>query len=333
MEEEQLITGKAIFYGNGINLISGGLEWSKLFDEKGGKSYSFISSNTFRYEACYFDGQITPYKDDMPSQETTEFEIKGYLAKKIKEKNKSNDIYELLADLPFAEYITTNYDHALEETLINKGYKIVNGKEKPEKTKAEITYSIYRQVILRKGNLMKRVWHMHGDVDKPRSMQLGYDHYCKALSTICSYVNAEFAPVKNDSIEKSQKLADLREGLRPVNSWIDILFAYDVYFVGYGLCFDEIDIWWILNKRQRYLRERKLENLGNIYFYELYTNDKKNTTNEKLRLLEMFGVQWKTLKIEGDVSGEDNDKYKYKVFYKAALDEIVRENRNDNLKI
>lgn len=329
---ERAKIGKAIFYGNGINLISGGLKWNDLFDGQNGKRYSFIKSNTLHYEAMYLTGNIKPYKDDMPSQNTTEFENKKQIAERTNAESKSNCIYSQLAKLPFTEYLTTNYDHAFEEALRDEGYEPVNKRKETENIKAEITYSIYRQKTFLKGNSEKRIWHIHGDVDKPRSIQLGYDHYCKSLSQICNYINTQFAPKgksSSDSAMKDEKILNLREGTSAVKSWIDILFAFDVYFIGYGLSFDEIDIWWILNKRQRFFKERKLENLGNIYFYEPYDNE-NNQTKEKEELLKVFGAQTKFEELKGGTV-DINDQYKD--FYKTTLDNIVKSDiKNNNLK-
>ena len=74
MNEER----KVIFYGNGLNQISKGLNWQELLDciTTDNNSIPNIDSNTMRYELIYLSKEIKPVTDGMPSQETTEFELK-----------------------------------------------------------------------------------------------------------------------------------------------------------------------------------------------------------------------------------------------------------------
>ena len=52
----------------------------------------------------------------------------------------------------------------------------------------------------------------------------------------------------------------LRSNDIQIHSWIDLFFTTNVHIIGFGLDYSEQDIWWILNKRKRYMYENK----GNI---------------------------------------------------------------------
>ena len=51
---------------------------------------------------------------------------------------------------------------------------------------------------------------------------------------------------------------------KSIISWIDLMFTTDVYIVGFGMDFSEQDIWWILNKRQRFIKEGKINSENKI---------------------------------------------------------------------
>ena len=320
MQEER---PKAIFYGNGLNQVAGGLNWNDLIKGLNDKDttegiiqcrFSEFTSNILRYEAMYLSDYIKPYRDDMPSQLTTEFEKKKHIVETIKEisPKSSPNIYKRLAGLPFSEYITTNYDHSFENALLEDGYKVV----KEESGSKETTYSIYRKVTLRNAsNVVKRIWHIHGDIDRPRSIQLGYDHYCKSLSEICAYVSSNYIPKETDKTDKDTKEGKIKALIdtpSSIKSWIDMFFAFDIHFIGYALSYDEIDIWWILNKRQRLIKEKKLSVLkNNIYFHECNGN---KSDEKKYCLLKTFGVLNRNNPSETD----------YESFYCTTLDEIEK---------
>ena len=177
---------KAIFFGNGLNRINGGVDWEELLNSlaKDGSTFK-INSNTLRYEAMCLSGSITPIRKRTLPQKTTEYEIKENIAEKLKEEQQGvNGIYKRLANLPISEYITTNYDHSFETALQQEGYK------ETKIDKSETIYSIHRYREYCKGNEVKRIWHIHGDLDNPKSIMLGYDHYCGSLAKINGYTSS-----------------------------------------------------------------------------------------------------------------------------------------------
>ena len=59
--------------------------------------------------------------------------------------------------------------------------------------------------------------------------------------------------------------------------------------IGIGPSFDEIDIWWLLNKRKRLFNQGQLPLLpkNDIYYYDL---DEQENENKK-KILERFDVK------------------------------------------
>jgi hypothetical protein len=126
---------------------------------------------------------------------------------------------------------------------------------------------------------------MHGTIRNPKSIMLGLDHYCGSIGKINNYIKGNY------KYSQSEKLNGLIHRLRnnecetPL-SWIDLFFTHNIHIIGFGLNQDEIDIWWVLNKRQRYIRQYENEGIitNKIYYYG-------DVTDNMARLLGSLGVE------------------------------------------
>ena len=287
---------QAIFFGNGLNRLHGGIDWDKLLQEvsKANKK-SNIKTNTMLYESIYLDKDILPVGISTPFQKTTEYCLKKDIANKLEKQQKTNKIYKRLVNLPVTEYITTNYDHSLELALCEEGF------EKDENCDtSENKYSIHRYRQYHKGNEKKRIWYIHGDIDKPVSIMLGYDHYCGCLSKIVGYIKGTYTnKVASNKVRAINKR--LEEYPFEIVSWIDLFFTHDIHFVGYGLDFAEIDIWWLLTKRTRMMREHKINLKNDIIYHCCDENPELDDT------LKAFGVTRSYDEIAAKL--EKNEKY------------------------
>ncbi|MCQ2256635.1 MAG: SIR2 family protein [Bacteroidaceae bacterium] len=186
---------------------------------------------------------------------------------------------------PYQNIITTNYDYGIERALEHIGYIFQYEKNREEK------YSTYRRKCYKKGEQTVIVWHIHGEGhgkgDSPKSIMLGYDHYCATTSRIQSYVKN--GVVRNYVVNKElkEKHRETKIHYMPfimeeqgrnwdpasITTWIDTFFFSDMHIIGFGMDFSEIDIWWILNKRKRYLTDESSSHyvqlkLNDIYFYD-----------------------------------------------------------------
>jgi hypothetical protein len=148
-----------------------------------------------------------------------------------------------------------------------------------------------------------------------------------SISNIQTYLNSSKKNEKNNS------------------TWVDIFLTNDIYILGAGLDFEELDIWWLLSYRNRELLERKndinspAQNTKIIYIdivaeeyddtkmlQELSSYDeqlskvkelvkaeiKKKKNEAKLSMLETFGVEIKTFILD---STENN--------YRNAYDDVL----------
>jgi hypothetical protein len=76
--------------------------------------------------------------------------------------------------------------------------------------------------------------------------------------------------------------------------WIELFFNSNVHIIGFGLDYSETDMWWILNRRARIIKELKLKSQNMIYYYGGLDETKANS-------LKDFEVQY--IEVEVDNKG------------------------------
>ena len=287
----------AVLFGNGLNLLNGGISWSNLLKNISSGTLLTGIPNTLQYETIILATEFYLYEPlidangdslitsdgeelfviDKPAEE----EVKNKI-KKALENFKSNFAYERLGRLNVEHYITTNYDHTLYNQLCKDTFK------KGDSNNTESLYSIRRKFGLKsKDGKSKFIWPIHGTIQHPKSIMLGLDHYCGSVGKINDFIKGKYEySADGESRHFKDLIARLKnqECENPL-SWIDLFFTHDIHMIGLGLQFEEIDLWWILNRRQRYIKRYDNEKLitNKIYFYG-------NVGNKKKALLERLGV-------------------------------------------
>ena len=225
--------------------------------------------------------------------------------------------------MPINDYITTNYDKMLEKTLSGMGYELIDSDS------SESRYSIHRYNTLKKGDDVKRIWYIHGNIDKHNSIIMGYDQYCGELSKMDDWVKGSYKIIANEPIKAIHSRFPNTAHKDTIKSWIDLFFTSNVHIIGYSMPFDEIDLWWLLDKRKRLIWEKRMTKYGTITFYDAVLksngkekNDKdkcKEKENEEKRkakynLLDILDVKYKFQYL--------NDKKEFADYYKHILADI-----------
>lgn len=272
--------GNTIFFGNGINRLSeNNVTWSDLLDNIKGinKFESGQLPNTMVYERIFLE----KHSPDT-SEKKDEFEIKNVIANGLREQG-PNEVLKALASLPIEHYLTTNYDYALEKAL----------NISPVKLSSEDIYSLRRKRMYELENDTKFLWNIHGEIDNPRSIMLGLDHYCGSVSKIDAYVKGKYShKINGTDVTVKSMLDKIRDSSFCHTSWVDLFFSSNVHILGFSLDYSETDIWWLLNKRARFSSEATINN--KIYFYT------HNISDEKKGLLEAFDVEVIIIKLIGN---------------------------------
>lgn len=266
-----------ILYGNGFNLLNNRAKWEKLvhtiddskdFDKDG---YKYRIPNTLQYEVK----SLFARKEKM---------VKVNIASKMKS-YKSNSLFDELLSLDVNHFLTTNYDYVADEVFKRLKYK---EDKKDYHDKTESLYSIHRRKCYSNSSQEKFLWRIHGELSNHNSIMLGYDHYCSYVGHIKKYKSGEY----NFGLRK-RKYPDpipkielrLGEPNFEIISWIDLFFVSDLYIIGFGLYYDEIDIWWILTMRKRLMKKLGKGVINNkLVFYGECAPGKK-------KLLERLGVE------------------------------------------
>lgn len=121
---------------------------------------------------------------------------------------------------------------------------------------------------------------------------IGYEHY------ISSIHNIQINQKENKKI-----------------SWIDIFLNDNIYILGLGLDFGEIDLWWLLSYRNRLILDNKIQKNKVIYIKnkklissninlseeEKIKNILKNKEEKaKIEMLKVFGVEIKEIIFENN---------------------------------
>ena len=184
---------KTILFGNGINRISSDTcSWSNILNGRVDERLIEIP-NTLQYESSY----LNEFRGNSSTSNETLFKRK--ILGRIKS-DFSNKIYEKLADLPIKYFITTNYNTTLDNVFTSRGFRLELDTKRLEKI-----YSIRRKHRFTKGADAKEVWYAHGEVSNPKSIMLGYDHYCGSLAKINDYIKGKYDYLGEGKIPSIEK--------------------------------------------------------------------------------------------------------------------------------
>lgn len=222
-----------------------------------------------------------------------------------------------LLDIGFDHILTTNYSYELEEAALGK--TLLSDEEirplqrhSDEVPAPEDQFMLFTWNEVREKDRVNRIWHIHGEAMKPESVVIGHFYYGTLLSRC------------NDYIQKwrSSGLTDYSN--KEVQSWVDAFMLGDVYTLGFGYDFSEMDLWWLLNYK-------KLAPGGSRLYY--YRPSKQIDFDYKASLMRAYGAETldcgaKEIIPENEPAPDRHQQQAnddmYRVFYDRAIDDIRR---------
>lgn len=301
--------GTTIFYGNGINLLSkDGRSWDDILRQISvGHILPPINNNTLKYEYIVlpkdkytevYEG-FDLYEDGKRIRELreTETDIKVKLRQEISY-YKPSYFYEKLAELESDNYITTNYESFLKEPLLKLGYSerdpILNVFSDGKFYKFKPHYTLENS-----NRHCIRLWNIHGHFDIEEDIMLGLSEYCESVTEM-----KQIFKVKANHPQLDKDL----------DNWTNAMLTTDVFIVGFGLGYEEIDIWYFLTIRKRLIRDKQIERNRIVY----YVIDDGTFDIGKEKLLEALDVEVKKIGFSWNENG-------YKEAYDTIYDDIKRE--------
>lgn len=225
---------------------------------------------------------------------------------------KTQKLYKSLLELPVRDIFTLNYGFELEEAacgIIGKKIsssgvsRITDYQRGYGLSRSESNMFIYTHQAVRMDGREKRIWHLHGHAKNPSSMLIGHYYYGNMLSKIQTYLQ---------KAGNRYKWAEDYNSPNSFGSWIDSFILDNVYVLGFGCDFAEMDMWWLLERKNREKAKH-----GKVCFYEPYTAD----AELKFKLLDCYGVEVETLGYEIKKNDKNASK-KYGEFYRMAIEDI-----------
>lgn len=270
-----------LLIGNGINRCCGGMSWENLLS-KIAKKY-FTSKDTIESSTLAFEQlRCTVLSKNIKiTSENFAFDI----LKELDSLDRSlyKGIYTSFLELPIKNILTTNFDYAIEKTII-KDYQYEKYTSKvvmPQETKcSRIRHSFINE---------KRIFHIHGELGKKGTICLGNVHYATNLMSI---MNTLLEYDKNSDAH-SLKTNIFNEELL---SWAQFFFTSNIYIVGLGLYDCDMDLWWLIAYRQQLKLEGNKKINNKIVYYYLYEQKNQNFKD----CLESMGIEIRELQIENN---------------------------------
>lgn len=245
-----------ILLGNGINYLSAyAVSWEDLLIELMGDD---------KFEMKYLPNLMTYERIRLNWEETigNTNDLKRKIAERLKNQS-ANEYYKKILRLNFRNFLTTNYDYAILKSFLEMSfdnYVKNNGTEE--------IYSLrrYKELINSNKEVVSKVWNIHGELDSPKTIMLGMNHYCGSVGKIDQYLKGKYDFKHKEAhlpIKKIEEKIDSQTF--DEYSWVELFFSSNIHIAGFGLDFSEIDIWWILTVRARLMKTSNPNN--RIYYY------------------------------------------------------------------
>ena len=241
----------------------------------------------------------------------------------------NSSLLKELLEAVFDHIITTNYGYEKEQVFWGKcptsdavkkksdfyrRYKYAK-RFNPRETKIPVEQKFKIRRCYRDPGTGTRVWHVHGEYLRPRSVIFGYYDYCSLLAKVKDQCSVEKFKARYGKYQKG-------EDFEPVTSWVDSFLFGDVYILGFGAALDEPVFWWMMDRKKRMPWET-----GKVYFYEPTFKGRAEDPNKKdvLTMIGAFGGEHRDLDVRILEPDPKSVGKKFSEFYEKACKEIIAE--------
>ena len=285
-----------LMVGNGINTEKR-LVWKDLL-EKIQKNYK-ISQNEKANRKAPLDisksSLSTLLLYDYISVDN-ESSVKKSLKKYCNEEYKADKDYVKQIWGVYDVVMTTNFDKNLHISKTDL-YKNLSLKRKS---------NLARRVEFQFRKRKKKLYYIHGYFETKESINLGLTQYIDSIVSIYSRVKGKYFSDKNKNKAKTP------------DAWVDFFFTDNttIDILGFGFWDSEIDLWWILEQRNKMIKDGNLKN-NRIRYFDF--TEKKEINDDRNILLETFNVVVKQQLIK---------EKKYKEAYQNTLVKLAEEYRS-----
>lgn len=274
----------AVLIGNGINRINidQSISWDGVLENLANDFSSELDlNNRFKPNPLGFEEIV--HEKNATNNKGEEKNLKEKISDKIKkelhDKEGFNKFHSKVVNSQVKNVLTPNYDYSFE---LAKG--IFTDSKKGSK---ERTHSIFRN----HNDDDLHIWHMHGEINEPNSILIGFSQYFNYYRKIYDYFyGLEGSASIHNKVKNDYFMND---------SWIESIFKNDLLIFGTGLDFHESHLWWLFKKRAELPRDLIKNRVRFCYpvFYENSSDDKciiENMNREnkaKSDLLKSFSIE------------------------------------------
>lgn len=331
---------KILLLGNGINRAFKLQSWDNMISELSkdiwGKKLDFEESMPYSFRTT-----IATQRNHKRLQDFIKEGIDDSISitnpfKSLSQKD-TEDIKEMYKDLlrcGFDHILTTNYSYEFEACCNNgnaekkyikskrryvlddqKCLENINSKFSENSEirfpKRENYYRLYtyNEITFSESekDYLNKIWHIHGEYHNPQTIIMNNSQYTNLITNI-GKVTSRSVQLKNKNKDSSDKVSNY-------HSWVDIFLDAEIFILGFGYAYSEIDLWWLLNRKKK-----KDEDNFKVHFYQLVTNNnqedqkKENHLCNIIDLLEVYSVNIARIHVPTADSYVD--------FYKKAINDI-----------
>lgn len=284
---------KVLLLGNGINRSFNANSWDSLIDNlscgKYGKAkQKLVSSMPYPLQAVIASEDCVNEGCELLAKELVKVEVE----------EEQSSILNNLLNQGFDAVLTTNYTYDVEKAVC-PGFQV--GFQKRSKYRittfkgntADEQYGLFKCMMLDNDCGAMPVWHIHGEAARPNSMVLGHYYYGNLLGRIQQRAS--------EIIRRYEGCKKYKRSFQP-HSWVDYFLIGDVYIVGLGMDFFEMDLWWLVNCKRRHSDIFP----GKVKWFE--PNLDTDKCFAKKELAELYSITTRSETVKGDEG--------YKAYYR-----------------
>ena len=285
----------AILFGNGINRSCGADSWDSLLKEIAnsyfaGKAETLAATLEYEKIANLAIAQNKGLSVDdfcIDTIQKVDSIPEGY-----------REIYEKYLSIPADIFLTTNYDYAIERTIIEEFTY--------ENYKSQVKYQQEKRVSNRRHIVLngKSIYHIHGELSSPASICLGTVHYATNLYKIIDSITEKD---ENDNLS----IRDFSKSGTALCSWAECFFTHNIFIIGLGLAECDIDLWWLITYRAQLIAQGTTIKNRIVFFYT-YEGTEKDT--DLIECLKACGIEVKEYSVNNN---------EWKEAYKRIANSII----------
>lgn len=185
--------------------------------------------------------------------------------------------------------LTTNFDYALERGLMHIGGYAE--KDRKKYYGQETVASKLRHTKINNRN----IYHIHGELDLPKSICLGQIHYAINLLRVMEALDTQSKDANNADGFRLRDSVFIESS--EIKTWAEYFFTKNIYILGLGLYECDFDLWWLISYRAKLLQDKSYPINNKIYYFNVKLGEDDSPA---VNILKNLHVNILPQKVEGE---------------------------------